>query len=136
MTTTANTANPRHCNATKTDGQPCQAWAVRGSEYCYWHDPGLAAERKAARRKGGLARHGRNIGPAGDPGVVTIFHVADVLALLERAVNDVLRLENSIQRARAIGYLAGVIVKALELADLEERVASLEAALKRLEKGQ
>lgn len=125
----------KRCKATNRRGEPCAAYACKDSDYCYWHDPDKAAERKAARRKGGLARHGRSIGVTGDPEPVAISSVADVVRLLEQAVNDVLRLENSIQRARAIGYLAGVIVKALELGELEERVAALEAALKANQRG-
>jgi hypothetical protein len=60
---------------------------------------------------------------------VAITSVADVLPVIERSVNDVLRLENSISRARAIGYLCGVAIKTLELSELAERVAALEAAL-------
>ena len=119
----------RICQARRSDGQPCQAWACKDSDLCFWHDPAQATERKAARSKGGRARHGRTLAPFDNAGPVTISNVADVVALLTQTVNDVLRLENSIQRARAIGYLAWTIIKALELADLEERVSALETAL-------
>ena len=56
--------------------------------------------------------------------------MADVVALLQDTINDALRLENSLQRARTIGSLAGVIIKALEYATLQERVEALEQALK------
>ena len=101
-----------------------------GSDFCFAHDPTKAAERKAARARGGRARHGRNLDGAGNAGPVTISTVPDVVGLLARTVNDVLTLENSIQRARAIGYLAGVIVKALEVSDLEERLTAIESVLK------
>jgi hypothetical protein len=120
----------RPCKAKNARGEPCGAYAMRGSKYCFHHDPAKAEERKVARTKGGRARHGRTLAEGGNDGPVQIETVADVVDLLVRTINDVLSLENSIQRARAIGYLAGVVVKALEVAELEERVAALEAALK------
>jgi hypothetical protein len=56
--------------------------------------------------------------------------MADVAALLQQAINDTLKLENSLQRARTIGYLAGHFLKALDMAALEQRVIALEHALK------
>ena len=123
----------RRCKATTKSGDPCAAYAGDGSDYCFWHDPAKAEERKAARQRGGQARHGRNVIPptGGEP--VEIRQVGDVLPLLERAVNDLLALENSIARARAIGYLAGVAIKTLEVSELAERVAELERVLRKRE---
>jgi hypothetical protein len=81
----------------------------------------------AARRAGGQARHGRKIGTTGDGPAVVLSSLGDVLALLERAVNDVLTLENSVNRARALGYLAGAWGALYESSELERRVAALEA---------
>ena len=92
------------------------------------HDPASAKERAEARAAGGRARHGRTLG-TGDNGPVTIETMADVVALLERAVNDTLALENSIARGRAVGYLAGALTRALQFAELEDRVTALERAL-------
>ncbi|MFZ5915524.1 MAG: DUF5763 domain-containing protein [Chloroflexota bacterium] len=123
MTTT------RKCKATRRDGQPCNGWAGE-SGYCFTHDPARAKERATARAKGGKARHGRTIGQTGSAEPVRVQAMADVVNLLEQTVNDVLGLENSLQRARTIATLANVIVKALEFATLAERVEALEQALK------
>jgi hypothetical protein len=56
--------------------------------------------------------------------------MGDVVRLLERAVNDALVLENSLQRARTLGYLAGAVVKAFEMGELEVRMKTLEERLK------
>jgi len=55
--------------------------------------------------------------------------MADVATLLNHVINDTLQLENSLQRARTIGYLAGLILKALEMSTLEQRVAAVERTL-------
>ena len=115
------------CKATNKRGDPCGAYSLLDSDFCFAHCPSKAAARKAARSAGGRARHGRSLGAVatGDQGV-KLGSVGDVVALLQETVRDVLTLENSIGRARAVGYLAGIAVRALEVSDLEQRIAVLE----------
>ena len=57
---------------------------------------------------------------------------ADVLSLLEEQVGAV-RADDTlatVERARAIGYLAGVSLKAIEAGDLAARLEAVEATLK------
>ena len=124
MTTTAN-----RCDATTASGKPCLAYACEGSRFCFWHDPEREAARQEARKRGGKARQGRSLATTGTPGAVQIREVRGVLPLLDQAVRDVLELENSVARARTIGYLVTVALKALELTTLEDRVSALENAL-------
>ena len=44
------------CQATNASGSPCSAQPVRADGHCFWHSPAIAAERDAARRRGGSAR--------------------------------------------------------------------------------
>lgn len=118
----------RLCKDTNERGEPCSAPVVEGSEYCFWHDPALAKERAEARKRGGYGRRQVKAGEPGEP--VQARSPQDVVALVERAINDALALENSIARARAIGYLAGVALKAQEVGELEERLEALEQAFK------
>jgi hypothetical protein len=56
----------------------------------------------------------------------------DVLALIEEQVNAV-RNETearTLEKARAVGYLASISLKAVEVADLSARVEALERVLK------
>jgi hypothetical protein len=50
---------------------------------------------------------------------------------LERALFDSLQLRNSVHRSRTIGYLVGIGLRALEVGELEERLAALEQRLGR-----
>ena len=118
------------CVSKNRRGLPCRAPVLEGCDRCYWHHPGKAAERKAAQSRGGRARHGRRMG-AGTSGPVEIKNVADVIRVLTMAINDARDLETSVQRARTLGYLAGVALRAVEVGGLEERVAALEAMLRR-----
>lgn len=128
MTSTASVARPGTlCAATRRDGGACCAYALHGSAYCFAHDPSKAGERFAARSAGGRARHGRTLGAvAGGGQGVTLGSVGDVVALLEVTVRDVLGLENSVSRARAIGFLAGIALRGLEAGELEDRIGRLE----------
>jgi hypothetical protein len=61
----------------------------------------------------------------------------DVLALIEEQVNAVRDDPDvgTLERARAVGYLAGVALKAVEVADLSARVETVERILKRRKAG-
>lgn len=114
------------CAATTKAGQPCRAFPVGGSLYCFAHDPGLAGARQEARARGGRARHGRRLHPDGDQ-PVALGTLADVCAVLGQEINRVLNLEMSIARARCIGYLASTLATIYQAGELERRIARLEA---------
>ena len=111
------------CTATNEAGQPCQAAALTDGEYCFMHDPASAGERAEARKRGGVNRRRAK---SSDSETVTLEGPADLLLVLEQAINDVLMMENSHQRARTLGYLCEKALKALEVAELAERVEALE----------
>lgn len=37
------------CKARKQDGSKCEASALAGSEFCFFHDPSRSADRRAAQ---------------------------------------------------------------------------------------
>jgi hypothetical protein len=124
----------RHCAARTVAGDPCRAYAVAGSDYCFHHEPALAAARRRARSKGGRARHGRRVGSvaareAAAAGI-TLEDATDAVALLETTIRDTLGLENSLSRARTLGYLTNLFLRAIDITVLEERVARLERILR------
>jgi len=128
VTDTTGTARDPRCSATAKSGARCQGKALPGLLFCWWHEPSKAQERTAARAKGGHARHGRKIGSTGRRGGVRITCAADTLPVVADAINDLLGLEVSISRSRAIGYLAGVVCNVYETTDLTERIEGLERA--------
>ena|SRR6476660_3544048 len=92
-------------------------------------------ERRRAyqRERKRLERAGRTDSPTKTvlPEPIRIQTARDVLALLNEQIN-LLRSDESlgtIQRARAIGSLAGVTLRAVESADLEVRLAAVESVL-------
>ena len=131
---TTNERYQQRCKGTTRNGEPCQAWAIEGRHYCFWHAPSAAAERRQAQARGGRARHGRHLETGGDLEELQLQSVGDTLAILGMAIQDTARLENSVARNRALGYLCGVAIKAFEVSELEERMAALERTLE-LRKG-
>ena len=122
---------PRPCQQVKADGTPCRANAQRASAFCFFHDPATKAERTAASRAGGIERSRR---PAVLPPETADLPLGDsenVARLLGETINHVRRGELDPRIANAVGYLAGVLLRALEQGRLDDRVAVLEAAVLR-----
>ena len=105
----------------------CRAAPVKDGDHCFWHSPEYAEDVAEARRLGGLRRR-REVAVSGAYEVNGLETVGDLRRLLVIASLDTLSLENSIARARTLGYLVGVAGKLLETGELEERLAALEAA--------
>ncbi len=113
------------CRAETKTGRACQMAPLMGSEWCFAHDPHRTADRARARRRGGLNRRTpkARVDVLGVPRLRSVDAVQD---LLDGAVRDTLLQENSGQRSRALGYLAGLVLKSLEVGQIENRLSELE----------
>jgi len=120
----------RTCHFVRDDGSSCRSAPLKGEPYCFWHSPAHAEEADEARRLGGLRRR-RERTVAGAYEFGGLSTVADIQRLLEVAVLDTLSLENSVARSRTLAYLGQTALKCLEVGELEDRLALLEAAVRR-----
>jgi len=77
---------------------------------------------------GGLRRR-REVAVSGAYQFAGLQTVADIRRILEIGVLDTQGLENSIARARTLAYSAMTAIKLLEVGELEQRLATLEAAV-------
>lgn len=117
------------CEAKTTNGQACQAQAIKGSKFCFTHDPASGAARAKARKMGGQ----RNRTPhAGNPESLPskVRTIEDVLAVLDYALQETMPLENSIQRGRLLVAIAGAFIDAIKTGELESRLIAIESALR------
>ena len=118
----------RGCTFAMSDGLLCRAPALHGKSACYWHDPDSAEDAAEARRIGGLHRRKAR-------SVATIYDFAGLRSiesaqrLMETAALETLALENSIQRNRTLISAASGAGKLIEVADLDARLAAVEAAV-------
>jgi len=117
------------CQNVKSDRGRCRARPVSGSPFCFFHDPAKGQEREAAQRAGGL-RNKLAVLPSTTPDAVLVTG-KDVVQLLGKAINQVLRGEIDPKVANAVGYLGGLLMKAIHETELEVRLAALERAVER-----
>ena len=118
----------RPCQAKTADGSACQAAALPGSDFCFFHDPDRAEDRQAAQSFGGSRNRMKTL----DAGAadVKVESCQDVVRLISETINQVRRGQLDPRVANAIGYLANVLIKAVEQGDMEKRLEDLEAAVK------
>jgi hypothetical protein len=116
-----------NCKATnKATGKRCNAKPKAGAAYCFMHDPKQAQQRAQARRKGGEATrtpHGA------DPAIIPneINNLDQAKQILVYCLLELAEMPNSLQRVRVYLALFDSFVKALEIGELENRIAALEA---------
>jgi hypothetical protein len=120
----------RTCTVTMPDGRLCRAGPQLDRPFCYAHDPERASDAAEARRLGGLRRRKEGtIAIAFDlPGLDTVDGIRRVFQI---ALADLVGLDNSIARARALIATGGAATKLLTLGDHEQRLAALEAVVQR-----
>ncbi len=111
---------PKRCISQRLDGKPCQAPATVG-HYCFAHDPGGAARREQARRKGGQnSRKIVRLRGLVPPRLVAVYD------RLEDALSEVHGGTLDPRQAGAMAALARAMVAVLTSGELEERVRDIE----------
>ncbi len=113
------------CEAVKLDGSRCQAAALPGSDFCFFHDPSKAGERRDAQALGGRQNRMKTLDAAAPD--VKVEDCGDVVALISVTINQVRKGVIDPRVANAVGYLANVLIKAFEQDELETRIERLEA---------
>jgi hypothetical protein len=117
------------CQFRREDGKRCGANAQSGKLLCVFHDPAKAAAGRKARRLGGINRsRGATILPLETPDN-PLRNTQDVSVLLGESINQVRRGQLDPRVANAVGYLASILLGALQQGPLEERLQRLEATL-------
>lgn len=94
-----------------------------------------AAVRESCRRhRAGLPRKTRKPDRKPELAELQFRTASDVLALLGGQVRAVLEDEavGTLERARAVAYLAATMLRAVDTADLERRLSDIEAALQNI----
>jgi hypothetical protein len=115
------------CKARTKAGRPCQAPAVeRDLCFCHAHPERLA---ELGRQGGKKNRHWRVDG--GDLPHKSLKRIADVSELLEETINRTRQGPFDLRAANAIGFLSGILIKAIHSGNIEDRLAHLEAVVSR-----
>jgi len=113
------------CSFIKFNGDKCNAWAMTNSDFCFTHNPNTKERKRAAIIKGGkMSKKNHSFLPP-----ITLNQPKDVVNLLATTINEVRSGSVELRVANCIGYLSGHLIKAIEIADLGERVSKLEQAI-------
>ena|SRR5262245_20425939 len=114
------------CNAKTNAGERCRAVAVKNG-LCPLHaDPNLAVEMG---RKSGKARRSRESPEQSETELAPPGTAQEVRAALGQFISDVRARRLDPKVASTLGYLANVLLKSIEVSDVEGRLAALESVL-------
>lgn len=120
--------NKKYCKAKTKKGTPCRA-NPGPSGYCTFHSPARAEAQRAAKVKGGRTTPAK---------IITLDETTrlnngiEADKLLDKLIDEVGETTPSrgglfnLKKARTIGYLVGIKLRALEATDTEERLQALE----------
>lgn len=115
----------QHCNYIKKNGEQCNARPMKGSNYCFSHNPNMQVEKHLAVVKGGLASKRVELGL--EP--FSIKNPQEISQLLEDTINGVRDGRMPPNIANTIGFLSGHALKAMELSKYADKVESVERIL-------
>lgn len=120
-----------YCLWTFESGARCRARAMKGSYYCYWHDPDKSKERETGLVVDQPARS--TLAPPILPGGASLETAADVVLLLQKVALYLAGPgEVEPRRATALNAVAANLLQALHLRELEQHLAEANAEIARL----
>jgi hypothetical protein len=112
----------KRCSAENRNGGGCGAWAVTGATRCALHSNPKRASEIGSKH----GRAARSLSATGALPHRPLKSIGDVSQLLEETINRVRQGPFDLRAANSIGYLAGILLKALDQR-LESRIEHLEA---------
>lgn len=119
------------CQAKKLDGTRCNAYAMRGSKYCFRHNKKVKKDALQASAEGGKAkRQYHNLGET-----MKLRSPKDIKNLMEKAINKLWMGEMPASNpAGSLGYLSKIFLEAYDKSELERRLEELEKRLDKLDR--
>jgi hypothetical protein len=116
------------CEFIKTDGTQCEAHAIKDSEFCYFHNPDISDEEKReAQSNGGKTKALRINEPLPE---IILAKPDDAILLIADTIRRVRAGELDIRTANCLGFLSDKLLKAFEVAKLNDQVEFLGQVLK------
>lgn len=112
------------CLYTKHNGDQCGANAMNDSDYCYLHNPDISQEDKlVAQTKGGEARA---VAIKTALPEIPLNNPNDTITLIADTISKVRAGEMDIRVANCLGFLTDKLLKAFEVARLNDKVEFIE----------
>lgn len=116
------------CQQTTQGGKPCKMPALKGSKFCFTHNPQASQARTAARMLGGFNSATPH---AGKPESVNTSprSIPEVLTILDYTLAETMAADNGTQRNRALVAIVAEYVGALKVGEIETQLKELLAIL-------
>jgi len=115
------------CKHIKNNGEQCNANAMSDSNFCYLHNPDISEEEKRqAQTRGGQAR-GLTISQVLPD--LPISEPNDAIMLIADTIKRVRAGEIDIKTANCLGFLTDKLLRAFEVAKLNDKVEFIEQAI-------
>jgi hypothetical protein len=116
------------CHGKTKSGGACKMPPLKGSKYCFTHNPATRTAQALARKIGG---HNSATPHAGNVETITASPrtIPEAMTILDYAKAEILVLDNSIPRGRLLVSLAAAYVDALKVGELEAQLKELLAVL-------
>jgi hypothetical protein len=112
------------CSFIKSDGNKCNAFAIKGSNYCWIHSPEVSESAKSsARLLGGI---NRQVQIPVNLAELAIKDTRDIPPMLVDTLLHLRKGEMDIRLGTAIGYISNILMRSYELADIENRMEKIE----------
>ena len=117
------------CEFIKTNGVKCEAHAIKGSEFCYFHNPDISdEEKKEAQSNGGKTKALTLKEPLPE---LVLAEPADTVLLITDTISRVRAGKLDIRTANCLGFLSDKLLKAFEVSQLNSRVEIIERVIQK-----
>ncbi len=117
------------CDFIKPDEQKCEAYAVKDSEFCYFHNPAISDEEKReAQSNGGKTKALTLKEPLPE---IALVKPEDAVLLIADTINRVRAGTLDIRTANCLGFLSDKLLRAYEVSKLNDRVEIIEQVMQR-----
>jgi len=115
------------CNHTKENGETCEAYAIKDSDFCYFHNPDIDDEEKReAQSNGGKTKALTLKEPLPE---LALGKPSDAVLLIADTISRVRAGTLDIRTANCLGFLSDKLLKAFEVSQLNDRVEVIERVI-------
>ena len=114
------------CEHILSNGMRCEAWAMEGATKCFSHNEATQEQKAIAVKRGGASRQAIVETPLQQ---ITVNTPADIVKLLSQTISEVRDGTLDPRIANTIGFLAGHLVKAFELAVVDSKTEEVKALI-------
>ena len=115
------------CEFIKPDGQNCEAYAVKGTSFCYFHNPDISDEEKKEAQTNGGANRALTLKEALPE--LALGKPSDAVLLIADTISRVRAGTLDIRTANCLGFLSDKLLKAFEVSQLNDRVEVIERVI-------